>query len=254
MSHWTTLPASARSAAARDRLDAVSLPHRDNAHDDGRYALPITPERFSTGMTYEQFKTQLKGSPEPFEATERTVQLTEADLAPFRKLPGPLNVLVIVIENCPDVVMNVPILARIAQETGKLNLRIFWRDENKDLMAEYMNGPYESVPVFAFFDERWTPVGVFIERPPSVTQLRAQKTREIHERNPEFGPYGGSPSALPDEVRARLQQAIRQMRAETAPFYARETIRELGEMAEEMARGIGAGNPRWRGNLVTVPA
>jgi hypothetical protein len=216
--------------------------------------MAVTRERFNTGMTYDQFKAQLKGGPAPFEAIERDVQLSEADLAPFRKLERPLDVVAIVIENCPDVVMNVPIIERIARETGKLKVRIFMRDDNRDLMDLYMNGPYESVPVFAFFDEHWTPVGVFIERPRAVTELRIQKTKEIHENNPEFGPYGGSPSELPEDVRSRLQQAIRAMRAATAPAYARESIRELGQIAEEMARGVGFGNPQWRGNLAAVPA
>jgi hypothetical protein len=214
--------------------------------------LSVTRERFNLGMSYDQFKAQLKGGPAPFEASERNLQLNEADLAPFRELPGPIDVLTIVTESCPDVVMNLPIVERIARETGKLNVRIFMRDDNKDLMAQYMNGPYESVPVFAWFDQSWTPVGVFIERPPSVTMLRGEATREIHERNPDFGPYGGSASDLPEEVRGRLQQAIRQMRIDTGPAYARETIRELGEMAAEITRGVT--NPRRRGNLAVVPA
>jgi len=213
--------------------------------------LAVTRERFNQGMTYEQFKAERRNR-DAYEATEHMIELGEADLAPFRELPSRMDVLVIVTETCPDVIMNVPILDRIARESGKLNVRIFMRDDNKDLIAQYMNGPYESVPVFAFFDPSWEQRAVFIERPPSVTALRTRKTQEIHEEHPEFGPYGGSAGELDEDARGRLQQAIRQMRTDTAPAYARETIRELGEIAR--AIGKPAAEARWWGNLAAVPA
>ena|SRR5579871_6515863 len=216
--------------------------------------MAVTRERFNQGMTYDQFKARLAQNRESFEANDRSLQLSDEDLAPFNRLSQPLDVLVIVTETCPDVVMNLPILARIAQATGKLNIRIFLRDDNKDLMAQYMNGPYESVPVFAFFDHNWSQLGVWIERPRSVTAMREERTREIHQRHPEFGPYGGSPGELPEEVRGRLQAAIREMRTATAALYPRETIRDLGEMVDDFSRGTGAGAPQWRGNLAAVPA
>src|SRR5947208_12131390 len=95
-------------------------------------------------------------------------------VAPCRGWPA-FEVLVLVTETCPDVITNLPILVRIARETGNFEPRIFMRDDNKDLMAQFMNGPYESVPVFAFFDADLTLHGVFIERPPSVTVLPTEK-------------------------------------------------------------------------------
>jgi hypothetical protein len=215
--------------------------------EEGRMA--VTRERLNQGMTYDQFKA-ITSNLKAFEASEANIQLADADLTPFRSLPHNLDVLVVITETCPDVVMNLPILDRIARESGKLNVRIFLRDDNKDLMAQYMNGPYESVPVFAFFDPSWNQLGVFIERPKAVTELRQRKTEEIYASNPAFGSPDAPPSELSDEVRAQLQQAIRQMRTDTGKDYARETVRELGDMAAAMARG-GAG---WRGNLAAVAA
>lgn len=216
--------------------------------------MAITRERFEQGLTYDEFRAQLTRSKESFEKSERHVHLTEADLAPFHALPEGLDVLVIVTETCPDVIMNVPILHRAATATGKLNLRIFLRDQNMDIMADYMNGPYASVPVFAFFNQSWTELGVWIERPGTVTDLRTAKTREIHASHPEFGRSDAPPTDLPDAVRDRLHEAIRRMRAETQAFYARETIRDLGEMMADFRHSPRDGRSRWRGNLVAVPA
>lgn len=211
----------------------------------------VTPERFNQGMTYEESKAVQPRNLPQYEVFEKEIKLSEADLAPWRALPEKYNVLVLVIDPCPDVQLNVPLLDLIARESGKLNVRIFMRDDNKDLMAEFMNGPYESVPVFAFFDQGWNLRSVFIERPKTVTELRAQKTREIYESDPAFGPVGASANEMAEDVRPRFQAARSQMSAETRSFYVSESIRELREIAEELASKPSSA--KWRGNLVAVP-
>ena len=72
-----------------------------------------------------------------------------------------------------------------------IEMRVFLRDKNPDLMDQYLNqGIYRSIPVFAFFDEQMNEVERFIERPPKVTEqieakmlavrraLRAEKALE----------------------------------------------------------------------------
>jgi len=214
----------------------------------------VTRERFDQGMTYDQFKAQLTRSQEQYERSEQQLHLSEPDLAGFRGLPR-YDVLVIVTETCPDVITNLPILVRIARETGNFEPRIFMRDDHKDLMAQFMNGPYESVPAFAFYDADFALQGVFIERPPAVTELRTQKTREIHEQHPEFGPYGGSAGELAEDARNRLREATQQMRDATAGSYREATIRELADLVTAMGQASRDGGPLWVGNLMTpVPA
>ena len=47
---------------------------------------------------------------------EGLINLNDADLAPWRNLNENFNVLVLVIDPCPDVYTNVPILNRIADD------------------------------------------------------------------------------------------------------------------------------------------
>jgi hypothetical protein len=148
----------------------------------------VTRERFAQGLVYDAWKAQMTRNRETFEANERGLELSEADLAPFRALSRPLHVLVLAEDWCGDVVANLPILGRIASETGVLDLRIFLRDQSDDLMSLYLNqGRFKSIPVFAFFDDAFREVGRFLERPASVTELRARKRREIYASDPAFG-------------------------------------------------------------------
>ena len=216
--------------------------------------MAITVERFNQGLTYDQYKARLGRGPEAYERSEQLLEMSEQDLAPFRGR-SPFKVLVVVTETCPDVITNLPILVRIGQETGNFDARIFLRDDNKDLMAQFMNGPYESVPVFAFFDDMFTLRGVFIERPRSVTELREQRTRDLHASNPEFGAYGGSAAELAEPARDRLRTATQQMRDDTGTFYRRETIRELQDLVNAMSQSDSNARPLWVGNLMMpVPA
>jgi hypothetical protein len=216
--------------------------------------MAVTRERFNQGISYVDAKELMPRNRPNMERIEGLIKLTDADLAPWRALGENFNVLVLVIDPCPDVYTNLPLLNRIATETGKLYVRIFMRDENKDLMAQYMNGPYESVPVIAFFDQAMNPLTVFIERPKSVTDLRAEKTREIHAANPEFGPMGRMPAEMPEEIRTKYQTAVYAMRGATEDFYLAESMREFREIAAELARGA-TGEAKWRGNLLgAVPA
>lgn len=198
--------------------------------------MAVTRERFEQGMSYDAYKAGMGQNKEQFENNERNLDLHAEDLAAFKNLPQPLNVLVIAEDWCGDVVGNLPILGRLARDSGKLNLNVFYRDQpqNRDLMAQYMNGEFESIPVFAFFDDDFNQVGLWIERPKGVSGLREQKRREIYRDNPEFGSPDGAIDELPEETRGRLRAAIRDMRAATVPFSNQEVIRELREVVERV--------------------
>jgi hypothetical protein len=197
--------------------------------------MTMTRERFVQGMTYDEFKAGMTRNREQLEANERRVELEPGDLATFRTLPRTLNVLVLVEDWCPDVVDNLPILGRIAQESGTLNLRVFLRDQNLDLMDQYLNrGEFRSIPTFVFFDDQFNEVGRFIERPDTVTERRARRRQEIYAQHPEFGAFGAPIDQLPDEIRAQLSQALAGMRQETKPLDNQEVIEALRAIVDRM--------------------
>lgn len=196
--------------------------------------MAVTPERFAQGLTYDQFKSHMTRNQSRFQENEKRFQPAPEDVAAFTSLPDPLNVLVIAEDWCGDVIDNLPILGSLAQISGKLNLRVFLRDQNPDLIDQYLKeGKYKSIPVFAFFDQKFTEVGRFIERPDSVTNRRAERRRELFARNPEFGSPDASADQLPEEVRTRLQVALQEMRAELKPQETMEVTRELRGIAEK---------------------
>ena len=198
--------------------------------------MSLDRERFEQGLTYDGYKAQMTRNRDRIEENERRVELRPDDVAAFRELPRKLNVFVLAEDWCGDVLANLPVLARVAQASGKLDLRIFLRDQNDDIMQRYLNrGQFKSIPVFAFFDENFREIGHWIERPASVTELRAKRRREIFEQHPEFGSPDAPVDQLPEETRARLQAEIQRMRDETAPFANAEVVRELRDLVTRVA-------------------
>ncbi len=186
--------------------------------------MAVTRERFEQGMTYDEYVAQMTQNRERFEANERDARISEQDRKAFSK---PLHALVITEDWCGDAVANFPILGRVAKEAGKFDIRVFLRDQNPDLMDQYKNGEFRSIPVFVFFDDSWREIGHWIERPKSVTEARAKERAEIYASDPRFGDPGAPAAALPDDVRAELGTKLQKMRDEMKPWADSEVLREL---------------------------
>src|SRR5512142_217882 len=142
--------------------------------------MAVTRERFNSGMTYDQYKAQMNRNQEKFVANERAVAIKPDDLAAFRRLPRPLKVAVLAEDWCGDVIANLPVLGKLAQQTGKLDVRVFLRDQNLDIMDQYLKeGKFRSIPVFVFLDQSYDELGRFTERPDSVTVELDRRRKEM---------------------------------------------------------------------------
>jgi glutaredoxin len=202
--------------------------------------VPIPSDVFATGKTYAEYRQKILDAGPPardkLELSESTLAQAKIDVDAFTRLPKPLNVLVLSEDWCSDCTDNVPILNRIAEESGKLNVRILSRDEHPEIADQYLkDGKYRSIPAIIFMDEQMNDIGAFHERPQSVTDLRAQKKAELYEAHPEFGSQDTPASELPDDIRAALSAALAESRASTRPFAIQEVVRELSDVAAKAA-------------------
>lgn len=203
--------------------------------------MAITPERFAQGLTYAAYKAQMTRNQERFEANERTVELSADDLAFFAQLPTPLHVLVLAEDWCGDVIANLPVLGRLAAETAKLDIRVFLRDQNLDIMDQYLkDGKHRSIPVFVFFDDAFRELGHWIERPARVSELQQAMRLDLFAHDPVFaGVAPDMPIAqMPEDARIRLMQAFTAFREEHRVMADREVVREIRTILE---LGLGLG-------------
>jgi tRNA U34 5-methylaminomethyl-2-thiouridine-forming methyltransferase MnmC len=140
----------------------------------------VTRQRFAQGMTFQQYLDQMTTNKDKFMEALAAVHLTPDERAAFTSRHEKLNVLVLTEDWCGDALTNFPVLARLVEGAPHVELRVFLRDQNPDLMDQYLNrGLFKSIPVFVFFDEHMNEVARFIERPPKITEYMEQKQLEL---------------------------------------------------------------------------
>ena len=150
-------------------------------------------------------------------------------------LPQPLPVLVLAEDWCGDVIDNLPILGNLAVASGKLDLHIFLRDQNLDLMEQYLNqGQFRSIPVFVFFDQQFNEIGRFIERPASVSERRGRQRQELAASRPELGAADTPIAQLPEETRVQLMTALGGLRAADKPRDIADVVAALQAIVNQV--------------------
>jgi len=199
--------------------------------------MPVTREQFESGLTYDGYKAQMTRNREQVQQNEKDLQLSAEDKRAFTSLPRAINVMALAEDWCGDVIANLPILGRLEQESdGKLNVRIHLRDQEpgSQIMDQYLNkGEYKSIPTFIFLDGDFNELGVWIERPESVTRVREEKRQALYAAHPEWGDPSKPIAELPEDVRTQVQQLSGAMRNETKPFANAEVVRELRELVQK---------------------
>ncbi|MFO7893804.1 MAG: thioredoxin family protein [Longimicrobiales bacterium] len=81
------------------------------------------------------------------------------------RVDGPFRLLVLAEDWCGDAVNTIPWLARLAEASHALELRILRRDENPALMASHTTGGSSSIPVVMVLDRAFHELGWWGPRP-----------------------------------------------------------------------------------------
>lgn len=131
----------------------------------------VTPERFAQGLTLPEYLAQMRANKERFTKRMADAVITPDDREAIRARK--LRILVITEDWCGDALVAFPALARLVEGAPEVELRVFLRDANPDVMDRYLKrGLYRTIPVFVFFDERMNELGRFMERDDVVTEMR----------------------------------------------------------------------------------
>ena len=185
----------------------------------------VTPERFASGMTWEGYLDHIKRNRDKFDYNYRETVLTDGDVAGLRRLAewpeGPARVLALGEDWCPDVVRGLPVIARIAEAAG-IELRIFPRDDNLDIMSEFLNqGEHQSIPAVVFYTRDHRYIAHWTERPAKANAEMVEVMKLFEGRSRE-------------EARPLYEEF------QQGPVWAawrQETVREIRQLLEEKCGG-----------------
>ena len=192
----------------------------------------VTPERFSQGMSYADYEAKSerfgKRMAENYAGTSVSAEDAKALKELVARRNGPAKMLVITEDWCPDCYRGVPVFARIAEASG-MEIKIFARDENKDIMAEFLaDGEFESIPTVVFYTAAHEYIMHWIERP-------ALANEQMREMAPMYARMR-KPDKTPEEAEAAKREYIDFQNGPVWGGWRDETIKEVIRLLDEKTR------------------
>jgi len=110
-------------------------------------------QAFLEGRTFEQFLAAAVANRELWHAMATRAKVAPAAVERARQLPGRWRVLAIADDWCGDAVNILPVVVKLVEDAGTVDLRIVGREAWPELMARHLTGSSRSVPVFIVLDE-----------------------------------------------------------------------------------------------------
>jgi hypothetical protein len=130
----------------------------------------VTPERFEQGISWADWMARIDRNQDKFAENYEGFMPDPADIFAIKDLVqrGNSKCLALGEAWCPDVFRGLPVIAKVAEQTG-MDLKIFFRDENLDIMNEFLNrGEFQSIPTLVFYNQDHQYLGHWIERAKKV--------------------------------------------------------------------------------------
>ena len=172
--------------------------------EEGYQPMAISKDQYAKGISVDEFINDMQVNKEKFVENIDAFTVTDEDRAFFDA--NPVSIAAFGEDWCTDVIQFLPVVAKLARELSSVDVRVFKRDENLDLMQPYLKeGKYQSIPVFVVHDADWNELGHFIERPAAVTAQMATETLRFAKENPHLEGVNRTYEHMSEETR----QAVR---------------------------------------------
>jgi hypothetical protein len=135
---------------------------------------------FEKGMTFEEYRNGMQVNQQELNRVYEQVTFTEEDLVSFKEIQKRnWSGIVLTADWCGDAALNVPILQKIAEQSN-IELRYLIRDENLELMDQYLtNGKSRAIPIFIFMDRAGNETMMWGPRAPHVEDLVTSLRSEL---------------------------------------------------------------------------
>jgi len=179
---------------------------------------PDYGEYWERGLTWGHFlEDEVEKNVELWKGVYDTHRTPEWAVERVEALGGDWRLLTIAEDWCGDASNTVPVVVRFVEAASNLDLRILKRDENPELMDNYLTNGSRSIPVVIVLDADARPVGHWAPRPAELQEWVVREKRS-----------GERPS----------KEIYRDARRWYARDKGESTLRELIEILERANGGV----------------
>ena len=195
---------------------------------------PITLDTWLTGLTLDEYIAGMKMNQSHMTRRLASVRLSPEEQDAFGRYAGLLHVLVMTEDWCGDALMNLPIVARIAETLPGADLRVFVRTAAPELNAYYTGRGVTRIPVVSFLRQDFSELGAWVERP-RTADIRRSEWMAAH---PDFV-LGRNPAALAPEERQQRMRLLMELMTEMEAWYdsgiQSDTVTEIRALLDQAA-------------------
>ena len=184
----------------------------------------------------------MKINRERFARVLDAVEIPADDAEYFATLPSPLKVAVFTEDWCGDHVTTTPVLYRLSEVSGTLEVRVFMRDQHLELANSFLpEDRWGTVPVFVFLtSDDMMEISLFIETAPELVPVldgMEEAIRKAHARVPDIG-------RDVNEMSQGTRELLRQERGAFRLRHAREWGSTISHSFREVVAAGLSQNPR----------
>lgn len=128
---------------------------------------------FNDGITFKEFlyNNEDKENSEKAKKFYDAIEFDEDIINSIKNIDRKVNVLVLAEIWCPDCIINVPVLGKMADINNNLHISIIEREGNQEHFKKYEEEGKVKIPTFIFLDEDFNEIGNFIEKPSIVKDV-----------------------------------------------------------------------------------
>jgi hypothetical protein len=140
-------------------------------------------KEWKKALTYTDFVKNARENIELMKARYSDLQLNEVDLDTLNSIQNDIKILVLGTERCNDTAGNLPILAKLADASTKVHLRILDSDTNAEFHQLYKVNGKRKTPVVLFLNNEFEELCRWVERSNAAYKIINEATiQSVEER------------------------------------------------------------------------
>lgn len=125
----------------------------------------ITAERFEAAPDFHEYLATVEKNAELWHSIYERVRIADSYVDRVHALGRNWHLLALSEDWCGDAVNALPVVAKLADLAGNLDLRVLGRDANPDIMDAHLTGASRSIPVIILLDAQFNECGWWGPRP-----------------------------------------------------------------------------------------
>lgn len=117
---------------------------------------------------------------------DKTIHLSEETISSVKDVQAPVTWLVLTEGWCGDAAQTLPIINKMANESDQIDLKIVLRDENEELMNQFLTNGGKSIPKLIALDQNNDVIDSWGPRPSVPTKMVEDYKKEHGKLDADF--------------------------------------------------------------------